>query len=270
LTEEYRQRRTKIKKKSTHKKSSKKVIPNVFSDTMSVLDKPLIEATTQMNRFHEATIDHSSRSIYLNDVNLSVAGKNLLIDSQVRIDSGYRYGLVGRNGVGKSTLLKALGTGLFEGISSCLRILYVEQIEEHLEDMTVLDTVLAADVEAVKLKDRLNILRVASSQENSAGIMALQTIEVEDLIEKVKSKKQIAEKRSGERGIAARSELIKAENELENEVKKSKKQLEEKFKDKVAITIEDKIHAIVDRLQELEIDTAEYRAREILSGRIYF
>ncbi len=224
-----------------------------------------------MNRFHEATIDHSSRNIYLNGVNLSISGKNLLTDSQVRIESGYRYGLVGRNGIGKSTLLKALGAGLFEGISSSLRILYVEQIEEQSDnrDITVIDSVLAADVEAIKLKQRLNMLQVASSRDNKAVISALQTIKVEDLVEKVEKKKQVAVKRSGERGLAARSELIILENELEDERKKKEKEFEEQFEGKVSTAIEDHIQAILDRLRELEIDTAECRAREILTGKIF-
>jgi len=224
-----------------------------------------------MNRFHEATIDHSSRNIYLNGVNLSISGKNLLTDSQVRIDSGYRYGLVGRNGIGKSTLLRALGAGLFEGISSSLRILYVEQIEEqsHNQEMTVIDAVLAADLEAIKLKQRLNMLQVASSRDNQAGIRALQAIKVEDLVEKVEKKKQVAVKRSGERGLAARSELIRLENELEDERKKTEEEFEERFEGKVSTAIEEHIQAILDRLRELEIDTAECRAREILTGEIF-
>jgi ATP-binding cassette subfamily F protein 3 len=57
-------------------------------------------------------------------------------------------------------------------------ILYVEQIEEHSDnrEISVIDAVLAADVEAIKLKQGLNMLQVASSRDNQAGIRALQTI----------------------------------------------------------------------------------------------
>jgi len=56
--------------------------------------------------------------------------------------------------------------------------LYVEQIEEQSDnrEISVIDAVLAADVEAIKLKQGLNMLQVASSRDNQAGIRALQTI----------------------------------------------------------------------------------------------
>ena len=105
----------------------------------TISDEPisLIEVSTQLNRFHEATIDHSSKDIHLNGVNIKIGDFDLLIDSQLKIESGFRYGLVGRNGIGKSTLLKALGTDMFEGISSLLRILYVDQLEDQNESVSV-------------------------------------------------------------------------------------------------------------------------------------
>src|SRR5262247_1940642 len=47
--------------------------------------------------------------LVINDVTLRVAGKLLLEGASARIPDGARVGLVGRNGVGKTTLFRAIG-----------------------------------------------------------------------------------------------------------------------------------------------------------------
>ena len=94
----------------------------------------------------------------------------------------------------------------------------------------------------------------------------LQSIQIEDLIDAVTSKRRVAEKRSGERGLLAREELIRAEKELECERGRTHEELIDKFTGKVTTSIQELIHLISERLKVLEIDTAEHRAREILTG----
>ena len=57
-----------------------------------------------------------------------------------------RYGLVGRNGTGKTTLLRALSQHQIKGIPTTTQILHVEQ-EVVGDDTTVLEAVLACDSE---------------------------------------------------------------------------------------------------------------------------
>lgn len=57
-----------------------------------------------------------------------------------------RYGLVGRNGTGKTTLLRALSQHQIKGIPATTQILHVEQ-EVVGDDTTVLEAVLACDSE---------------------------------------------------------------------------------------------------------------------------
>ena len=45
-----------------------------------------------------------------------------------RLVAGRRYGLVGRNGVGKSSLLRAMGWDLLLGFPRHVRCLYVSQV----------------------------------------------------------------------------------------------------------------------------------------------
>ena len=44
----------------------------------------------------------------IEDVTLRIAGKTLVEGASLSVDRGARVGLVGQNGVGKSTLLKAI------------------------------------------------------------------------------------------------------------------------------------------------------------------
>eukprot|EP00659_Diplonema_papillatum_P008484 gene8484-13093_t len=90
--------------------------------------------------------------IRLNQVHISMGKSCLLKSADLIVLAGHRYGLIGRNGVGKTTLLRHIAEGELEGISPFLQILHIEQ-----ECMPSLDTpiqvVLSADVERRNLMD---------------------------------------------------------------------------------------------------------------------
>ena len=67
-----------------------------------------------------------SRDIHIENFDIFFAGKPLLQQADLMLAYGRRYGLIGRNGVGKSTLLRALARREF-GLSSSLTIVHVEQ-----------------------------------------------------------------------------------------------------------------------------------------------
>jgi len=71
-------------------------------------------------------------------------------DANVNLAYGRIYGLVGRNGVGKTTFLKHLAAKAFPGVPSNLQILHIEQ-EVAGSDMTALETVLKTDFERESL-----------------------------------------------------------------------------------------------------------------------
>lgn len=48
-------------------------------------------------------------------------------EATLMLASGRRYGLVGRNGTGKTTLMRALATHSIKGIPDTMQILHVEQ-----------------------------------------------------------------------------------------------------------------------------------------------
>lgn len=77
-------------------------------------------------------------------------GENLLDDCVLRLVTGHRYGLNGRNGKGKSTLLRHIAAQRVKGFPEMLSIHYVAQeipLAVINEDVRPVDMVLRADVE---------------------------------------------------------------------------------------------------------------------------
>lgn len=85
-----------------------------------------------------------SKDIKLENFDISFAGKRILTDANLTLAFGRRYGLVGKNGIGKSTLLKAMARRELN-VPTHISILYVEQ-EVIGDDTPALEMVLKADV----------------------------------------------------------------------------------------------------------------------------
>ncbi|ORZ31800.1 P-loop containing nucleoside triphosphate hydrolase protein [Catenaria anguillulae PL171] len=88
-----------------------------------------------------------SNDIHLTNFDISNTGLRILTSSNLSLVYGRRYGLVGRNGIGKSTLLRAIAAREIPGMEKYkhVSIGYVEQ-ELTWDQMTVLESVVAADV----------------------------------------------------------------------------------------------------------------------------
>ncbi|CBH16227.1 ABC transporter, putative [Trypanosoma brucei gambiense DAL972] len=83
-----------------------------------------------------------SRDISLQRVAVSVNGKVLFKDTQVRLSAGARYGLMGPNGRGKSTILRLLNSRELP-VQSNLELLLVEQEQEfHESEVSAVQAVL--------------------------------------------------------------------------------------------------------------------------------
>jgi ATP-binding cassette, subfamily F, member 3 len=70
--------------------------------------------------------DTKSKDIKVEDFDIQFAGKKILQNANLTLAFGRRYGLVGKNGVGKSTLLRAIANKELQ-IPSHIRVLHVEQ-----------------------------------------------------------------------------------------------------------------------------------------------
>lgn len=70
----------------------------------------------------------------------------MLEGATLKLVRGEKYGLVGRNGIGKTCLINAISRSEIEKFPQGLHILQVEQ-EVEGDDMTVLQHILECDVE---------------------------------------------------------------------------------------------------------------------------
>mmetsp|Transcript_1926 Transcript_1926/g.3054 ORF Transcript_1926/g.3054 Transcript_1926/m.3054 type:complete len:843 (+) Transcript_1926:23-2551(+) len=68
-----------------------------------------------------------TRDVVVDGVTLAFAGKELLSVTTLRLVSGRRYALLGRNGMGKSTLLRRIAAGALPGFPQHLTVSYLAQ-----------------------------------------------------------------------------------------------------------------------------------------------
>ena len=68
----------------------------------------------------------NSKDISIENVNLSVPNKQLLVNTKLKIAYGRKYALIGHNGLGKSTLLKQINDKIIP-VPSNIDIFYVDQ-----------------------------------------------------------------------------------------------------------------------------------------------
>ncbi|XP_021297458.1 ABC transporter F family member 3 [Herrania umbratica] len=98
------------------------------------------------------------RDIHMENFTVSVGGRDLIVDGSVTLSFGRHYGLVGRNGTGKTTFLRYMAMHAIDGIPPNCQILHVEQ-EVVGDDTTALQCVLNSDIERTQLlKEEADLL----------------------------------------------------------------------------------------------------------------
>ena len=101
-------------------------------------------------------LTYTSDSISINNFSLSVSGKILFHESPLIISPGNIYGLIGKNGCGKSSLLKQLSlTNLFA--DNKIRVLYVEQ-ELEVSDKNPVDIIFSSNSKLAYITEQIEII----------------------------------------------------------------------------------------------------------------
>ena len=130
-------------------KQDRKEMKNVEYEASRLLDQPdeaqsYEEFFMQVNPLQLGGDASKSKDIKIDSFDVSIGGKRILSDTNLSLAFGRRYGLVGQNGIGKSTLLRALSRREVS-IPTHISILHVEQ-EITGDDTPALQAVLDADV----------------------------------------------------------------------------------------------------------------------------
>ena len=131
--------------------------------------------------------DSGCVDVKVDSFSLDIGGKVLIEDSMLSLSSGRKYGFIGKNGTGKTTLMYAIAKKAIKGIPAKPQILMIEQ-EIVGDDKTSLDTILSTDSERTNLlaeeadlrgqsggEDRLTAIyeRLEEIEANKAEIKAI-------------------------------------------------------------------------------------------------
>ncbi|KAI0704339.1 P-loop containing nucleoside triphosphate hydrolase protein [Cytidiella melzeri] len=232
---------------------------------------PPIEAISQQSRFHTETLDTAVAEIDLKGVTISIGQRELVADTRLKLKEGIRYALIGRNGTGKSTLLKAISDKLIPGIGASIRILLVSQVEDTSyalldedKDATVLQHVVHGDrqrTDAMKEFDALTHAVESLSINETQRIVS--EVRLERLIKELTEARKTATRTSGARGKRAREEEIKAEAR----VKEAEEALAQGVVDlDVGGVAAEMLTDVSTTLELMDASTTEPRAATILTG----
>lgn len=160
--------------------------------------------------------------IVVKDLNISLGSRELLSHADLQLQRGRHYVLHGRNGIGKSTLLRAIGTDQIPNIPRGVKVLLLGQTQSNVEDeldisdLTVLDYVVRSDAQRERHLHEAKALAsgLESAVDPTAPVRAYRQIQHERLERKVHVIRQLALRRSGARGRRTRDEQLKLEEEL--------------------------------------------------------
>lgn len=114
----------------------------------SELDSNFTMSQVQKSGGQKAALEHAV-DIKIENFTISAKGNDLFVNANLLIAAGRRYGLVGPNGHGKTTLLRHIATRAF-AIPPNIDVLLCEQ-EVVADDYTAVETILNADVKRTKL-----------------------------------------------------------------------------------------------------------------------
>ncbi|GAB1526943.1 hypothetical protein RhiTH_010117 [Rhizoctonia solani] len=244
-------------------------------------DSGQIVATSQTSRFHVDTLTTLSREIDLHQVNISIGIRDILIDAHLRLKTGVKYGLVGRNGQGKSTILKAIADKIIPGIPENLRILLVGQVEgalslfsdEDKEQPTVVQVVVRSDSRRETALWEHKTLSTGLESDSEVQLLeAVVTLRHARALKELELAQKIAAKRSGARGADARKQLLVCEKQvadLEAELNSVKQKVIEITSELAAAThatANELISEIQGTLEAINAEATESNVRVILLG----
>lgn len=173
-----------------------------------------------------------NKDIHLPNIDVSFGSNRILSNAELTMAYGRRYGLVGRNGVGKSTLLRHMALRDVP-IPTNVSLLYVEQ-EIVGDDTPAVDAVLKADVWREKLiaeERRLNAQLQSLEEAANAAVVA-------------------ADEKESEEGLSRGSAVDLPTRQRENQ------------RDELSSRLGD----VQARLVDMEADTGPSRAATLLNG----
>ncbi|OAX79582.1 hypothetical protein ACJ72_06095 [Emergomyces africanus] len=283
---------------------------------------PTIIATCKQTRFHFRE-NKDSREIDIQGLNITIAssGRNtttadssdpgkcskstksrgkskaksdgieILSSADLHLKSGVHYGLVGRNGTGKSTILRAMAEKLIPGIPDTVRISILQQTEDD-QDMstesapsgtigpgktgangkkTVLQEVMRSDELRNDVERKIRVLSHAleETEDPWEPVRAIRQLRHEKLERELFFAQKNASLRSGSRGMQARKDMKAAESKVAESAELLERNRDEGEPSEIQQETQEAVN-ILDELQgqyeAMKITDIEAEARRVLLG----
>ena len=147
---EARHRQRREKKLNLQQQQPEEVVEKKEKKSVAVSEEQVDRA--QLEDMVQQGVQGSVRQdLHVSDFDISIGSKRILTNATLAMSFGHIYGLVGRNGIGKSTLLRYISNRELPQLPANLSILHVEQ-EAVGDDTRVIEAVLAADRKRMLLK----------------------------------------------------------------------------------------------------------------------
>lgn len=137
----------KLKKQQEYEKQVE-ILTKKGGQGHSELDSNFTMSQVQKTGGQKAALEHAV-DIKIENFTISAKGNDLFVNANLLIANGRRYGLVGPNGHGKTTLLRHIASRAF-AIPPNIDVLLCEQ-EVVADDNTAVETILMADVKRTTL-----------------------------------------------------------------------------------------------------------------------
>lgn len=110
------------------------------------------------------TTHPNNRDVHIHDFSLTFYGQELLVDANLELNNGRRYGIIGLNGCGKSTMLAAIARKEVP-IPESVSVFHLSR-EIAATDMSAIDAVLEAEEEIAKLEFEAEKLALCTDTES--------------------------------------------------------------------------------------------------------
>jgi ATP-binding cassette, subfamily F, member 1 len=127
----------------------------------------------------------SVKNISLNNINVAVPGKTLIQNADLKISYGRRYGLIGHNGMGKTTLFNHIQDRTIP-IDHNISIFHVTQEMDFDKEKTIFQIVIDANKKRTKLMKKLDELTLQIDDDTNDNYEEL-TDEYNQTMEKLRT-----------------------------------------------------------------------------------